>query len=132
MKSALWPLQVSIFNRLKNDTALSSKAKVFDSVSESAPMPYVVIGEDTVIPFGTKIEEGEEITHTLYVYSSYNGRKEVKELMSLVLESITREPLSLGSGFSMFASSLDLMQVTEINGSPAKRGVMRFRFKITQ
>ena len=132
MKSALWSLQVSIFNRLKNDSVLKSRAKVFDSVSESTSLPYVVIGEDTVVPFGTKLEDGEEITHTLYVYSSYNGRKEVKELMSLVLESITREPLSLEGGFSVFASSLDLMQVTDVNDSPVKRGVMRFRFKITQ
>lgn len=132
MKSALWALQVSIFNRLKKDTALTARAKVYDSVSESAAMPYVVIGEDTVVPFGTKLEDGEEITHTLYVYSSYSGRKEVKELMSLVLEALTKEPLSLEGGFSMYASSLDLMQVTEVNGSPAKRGVIRMRFKIFQ
>ena len=132
MRSALWALQVSIFNRLNKDTTLNKKAKVYDSVSESAAMPYVVVGEDTVVPFGTKLEDGEEITHTLYVYSSYNGRKEVKELMSLVLEAITKEPLSLEGGFSVFAQDIDLMQVTEVNGSSAKRGVMRFRFKIFQ
>ena len=131
MRTALWPLQVSLFNRLKNDTALTARAKVYDSVSESAAMPYVTVGEDTSVDNGNKSYDGEIITHTLHVWSSYNGRKEVKELMNTVLQSVTSKPLSLEGGFFVEDTRLDLMQVLDVNGSPAKHGVIRFRFKIT-
>lgn len=132
MKTALWPLQYSLYNRLKNDTSVADRAGVYDAVSEETPMPYVAIGEDTSVPDGTKNYDAEEITHTLHVYSSYNGKKEVKEIMSRVLEAVTREPLQLSNGFTAETAELDLMQVMEINGSPAKHGVIRLRFKIKQ
>jgi Protein of unknown function (DUF3168) len=127
LKSALYPLQVAIYNRLKADTSL----KVYDQVPEKAVFPYVSIGEDTVTDNSTKTEDGEEITHTLHVYSSYNGRKEVKELMSKVLEQLTNQPLELSGGFVLDDLTLDMMQVLETSGTPLKHGVMRFRFKIT-
>lgn len=132
MKTALWPLQASLYNRLKNDTAVNGKANVYDAVPEGAAMPYVTIGEDTSVPDSTKTYDAEEITHTLHVYSSYNGKKEVKEIMSLVLEASTKESLTLSNGFIVEMAELDLMQVMEINGSPAKHGVIRMRFKIKQ
>jgi hypothetical protein len=132
MKTALWPLHISIFNRLKNDTTLSSRAKVYDAVPEGAAFPYITLGEDTSIPDDTKTYDGEEITHTLHVWSTYNGKKEVKEIMSLALESLTNEPLSLGSGFYCDFSRLDLLQVLETDGTPLKHGVIRLRFIIRQ
>jgi Protein of unknown function (DUF3168) len=131
MKSALWPLQISIFQRLKNDTALQARANVYDSVPEGATFPYCTVGEDTVVPNDSKTYEGEEITHTLHVWSTYNGKKEVKEIMSSVLDSLTREPLIV-SGFFVEFSRLDLMQVFETDGTPLKHGVIRMRFRIIQ
>lgn len=132
MKTALWPLQYSIVNRLKNDTSVTDRARIYDAVSEETPMPYIAVGEDTSVPDGTKTYDAEEITHTLHVYSTYNGKKEVKEIMNLALESITKEPLTLSGGFTAEMAELDLMQVMEINGSPAKHGIIRLRFKIKQ
>lgn len=129
MKSALWPLQISIFQRLKKDTALQARAQVYDSVPEGAEFPYCTVGEDTVIPNDSKTYDGEEITHTLHVWSAYNGKKEVKEIMSLVLDAITKEPLDV-SGFFMEFSRLDFMQVFEADGTPLKHGVIRLRFII--
>lgn len=129
MKSALFPLQISLFNRLKNDTSV--KVPVYDSVSEGAGFPYITLGEDTVIPNDSKTYDGEEITHTLHVWSTYNGKKEVKEIMSSVLDSLTREPLIV-NGFFVEFSRLDLMQVFETDGTPLKHGVIRMRFRINQ
>lgn len=126
MKTALFPLQIAIYNRLKSNPDLT----VYDAVPEGAAFPYVSIGEDTVVDESTKTDNGEEITHTLHVYSSYNGRKEVKEIMNKVLETLTNEPLQLGSGFFMESFNLDMMQVLETSGTPLKHGVMRFRAKI--
>ena len=131
-KTALWPLQISIFQRLRNDTKVTGKASVHDSVSESTPMPYITIGEDNSVPYDTKTFYGEEIDHMIYVYSAYNGKKEVKEIMNAVLESLSSEPLELQSGFFVEYNNIEMMEVTEVNGSPVKRGVMRFNFIIRQ
>lgn len=132
MKTALWPLQVSIVNRLKNDAALSARAKVYDSVPESASYPRVVVGEDTVVPNYTKTGNGEEITHTLHIWSRYNGKKEVKELMALVLDSLTNSPLSLADGFEMEFNMLDFAEVLPDPDGITKHGVIRLRFIIRQ
>ena len=131
-KTALWPLQVSIFQRLKNDTNVTKKASVHDSVSANTPMPYITIGEDNSVPYDTKTSYGEEIDHMIYVYSSYSGKKEVKEIMNAILESISSKPLEIEGGFFVEFDNIEMMEVTEVNGSPVKRGVMRFNFIIRQ
>ncbi|MED4586670.1 DUF3168 domain-containing protein [Brevibacillus choshinensis] len=133
MKSALWPLQQALFACLKADTALTSKVKgVFDEVSANQAYPYVTLGEDTVVDWSTKTNDGEEITHTFHVWSKYAGKKEAKEILSLVLEAVTRQPLVLSSGFSIDFSGLDFMEVFIDEDGTTKHGVLRIRFKILQ
>ncbi|TCN25484.1 DUF3168 domain-containing protein [Mesobacillus foraminis] len=131
-KTSLFPLQDSIFERLNNDSAIKAKVTgVFDSVPKNQPCPYIALGEDTVNDWSTKLEFGEEITHTLHVWSEYDGKKEVKEIMSLILEAMT-DPLSLDGGFSVEITNLDFMQVLDDPDGISKHGIIRFRFKILQ
>jgi hypothetical protein len=131
MKSSLWSLQVALYNRLKNDVAISAKAKVYDAVPDTTVFPYITLGEDTVIPYDSKTFDGEEITHTLHVWSQYKGKKEVKEIMSLIIEAVIKSPLSLDGGFFVEFTRVDFMQVFD-DPSDIKHGVIRFRFKISQ
>jgi hypothetical protein len=133
MKTALFPLQTIIYQRLSDDSALKARnVQTYDAVPSGASYPYVSLGDDTVNNWGTKTENGEDITHTIHVWSQYDGKKEAKEIMDLVLQSITSTPLSLGSGFSMDFSRMEFMEViTDPNGI-TRHGIMRLRFKISQ
>lgn len=133
MKTALFPLQTIIYQRLSDDSALKAKnIKTYDSVPSGATFPYITLGDDTVNNWSTKTNDGEDITHTLHVWSQYNGKKEAKEIMSLVLQILTDAPLSLGGDFSMDFSRMEFMEVITDPDGITRHGIMRMRFKISQ
>lgn len=129
MRSSLWPLQKALFQRLSTDTALSARITgVYDEVPEDATVPYVTLGEDTAIPWDTKDMDGQEVTTTLHCWSQYPGKKEAKEILSLMVEALTQSPLQLESGFSMSFDRLESMQVISDPDGVTKHGVLRMRF----
>src|SRR4051794_31819935 len=100
MQTALFPLQKAIFNRWSNDIALKPHINgVFDHVNKGQKFPYVTIGEPIVSPFESKTNYREEIPWTHHVWSNYKGKKECYDIMSLLLESLSKEPLQLEGGF---------------------------------
>ena len=132
MKTVLYPLQVSIFQRLKSHTPLTSKVSGIFDTNQTKSFPYVTLGEDTAVPWSTKSNPGEEVTHTLHVWSQYNGSKEVKEIMSLVIEALTNKPLSIEGGFSVGFEDVDMMEVIMDPDGKTRHGIIRMRFKIMQ
>ena len=131
MKSSLGPLQAAIYTRLTTDAAITAKVTgVFDDVTPGQAYPYVTLGEDTSADGGTKTFDSEEITKTLHAWSRYDGKKEAQDILSLVLESITREPLLLGGGFSVHFSQLKMLQVFTDEDGITRHGVMRLRFRV--
>jgi hypothetical protein len=132
MKTALLQLQTSLYNRLSNDSNLLLKVKgVFDAVPKNQSYPYIALGEDTASDWSTKTNSGEEITHTLHVWSRYDGKKEAKEIMNLILESLS-QPLSIEGGFFIEFSKVELMEVFDDPDGLTRHGVMRLRFRISQ
>lgn len=128
MKSALDPLQTAIYNRLANDVTVTARVTgIFDAVPQGQAYPYVTLGEDTSTDDGTKTFYQEEITKTLHVWSKHKGKKEAQEILSLVLESITSEPLVLTGGFSVQFSQLEMLEVFPDKDDTTRHGVMRLR-----
>ncbi|MDA7028456.1 DUF3168 domain-containing protein [Bacillus sp. CLL-7-23] len=130
MRSALWPLQTAIFKRLSSDKELNARITgVFDAVSKGQKKPYVTMGDDDVMPFDTKTSAGEEINVILHCWSDYNGKKEAMEILDLILQALTKQPLQI-EGFSLCRSTLRGMQViTDIDGY-TKHGILRMRYTI--
>jgi hypothetical protein len=132
MRTALLSLQTGMYNRLSNDTGLLVKVKgVFDAVPEDQEFPYITLGEDTASDWSTKTGRGEELTHTLHVWSRYDGKKEAKEIMALILQAL-EQPLSLEGGFFVDVTKVELMEVFTDPDGITRHGVMRLRFNISQ
>jgi hypothetical protein len=132
MRTALFSLQQSLYQRLANDPSIKTKVKgVFDAVPKDQAYPYISLGEDTARDWSTKTDLGEEITHTLHVWSRYAGKKEAKEIISLIMESLS-EPLVLTNGFFVEDFRLEMSQVIDDPDGITRHGVMRLRFKISQ
>jgi hypothetical protein len=128
IKTALWSLQKALYARLSSDSSIT--AAVYDSeAEETAALPYIVLGDDTVSDFSTKTFDGEDITHTLHIWSAYKGKKEVKQLLDLVLQSVTSSPLTL-TGFTLEDARRDFMEIYQ--DEEYFHGVLRLRFKIKQ
>ncbi|MDL2028997.1 DUF3168 domain-containing protein [Bacillus subtilis] len=130
MRSAMWPLQTAIFQRLSTDKELNARVTgVLDAVSKDQIKPYVTTGDDDVLPFETKTSKGEIINVVLHCWSDYNGKKEAMQILDLMLQAITREPLEI-EGFSLCRSEMRGMQViTDIDGY-TRHGILRMRYTI--
>jgi len=126
MRSPLLALQKAIYDRLSQALTCT----IYDSVPQGAAMPYVTIGEDTAIDWSTKLENGQEVTHTLHIWSDYEGAKEVKQITDEVVQAITFQPLEL-EGFYMVIAMLDMTEVIR-DPDGYRHSVVRFRFKIQE
>lgn len=131
LKTALWPLQQAIFQRLSNDTTLMQKVTgVYDAVSEDTPFPYVTIGEPNMTPFETKISYGENIPWVLHCWSRYSGKKEAYEILNLMIQALTKESWSV-NGFNLIKFNIETnMQVIEDIDGQTYHGILRVRFFI--
>ncbi|MBU8788041.1 DUF3168 domain-containing protein [Bacillus sp. JJ353] len=130
-KLASWNLQKAIYNRLSTDAALNEVIKgVFDNPNKDTPFPYVSIGEDTSTPFETKVTFGENITTVIHAWSrAEDGRREAKEILSLVLQALSKAPL-LVNGFKVLDFGVQQAQViTDIDGI-TQHGILRIRLYI--
>jgi hypothetical protein len=90
VKTALWALQQAVFSRLDNDTGVKSVVTgVYDEVPQTARLPYIQIGDDTVNPYDTKTDNGEDCTLTLHCFSDGPGKTVI--MAFAVLECISNK-----------------------------------------
>ena len=73
-------LQSVIYKALNDNLDIA----VYDEVLEGAIMPLLIIGDYTLSEYNTKYE-GYEFNWKLSIYTEYEGKKEVNNLLSKIL-----------------------------------------------
>ena len=73
-------LQSVIYKALNDNLDIT----VYDEVLESASMPLLTIGDYVLTEYNTKFE-GYEFNYKLSIYTEYEGKKEVNDLLSKTL-----------------------------------------------
>lgn len=116
-------IQQAVFDRLASDSSLT----VYDHVPEDAAFPYVVIGEDTHVPFDTDDSLGAESTVTIHVWSRYRGKKEAKEIQGIIYDALTRQELTI-DGYDLITIEFEYSDVLLDPDGITRHGVQRFRF----
>lgn len=116
-------LQAAVFDRLDGYPGID---RVYDDVPKNANFPYVVIGEDTHVPFDTDDSTGCEATITIHVWSRYRGKKEAKQIQGLIYEALNREPLIL-EDHSLVTIEFEYSDVLLDPDGITRHGVQRFR-----
>lgn len=128
MKSPAWPLQVAIYERLTSRLTVP----VYDHVPDDAPFPFVSLGEDTEIDWSAKSEPGEEVTHTVHIYSRWKGMKETKDIKNQVVMALTEEnELDLGDEFRIVLRRPDSFNSFREN-EKTRHSVVRMRYLIEE
>lgn len=125
MKLAFWSLQTALYQILK-----AQGIAIFEEAPTGNNFPYVTLGDDTGNNWETKTNHGQEITHTLHVWSRGKSSKECKNLMDTVTQIITSNPLNL-AGFNVCDTRLEFAEVLQ-DFEDIKHGILRFRFKVSQ
>lgn len=71
---------------------------VYDRVPGDASPPYIVIGQDHIPNrWSTKQWEGADVIHTVHVWSTYPGSKEIKEIRDEIVQRITNGTIDLSA-----------------------------------
>ena len=121
-------LQERIYATLSNDSALTSThgAGVFDVVPEGTDFPYVTIGEEMALDYGTHDVDGSEVTINVHTWSQYRGAKETKTLMDRIHDLLHDSSLSV-TGFNLINLRFEFSDVLRDPDGITRHGVMRFR-----
>jgi hypothetical protein len=130
-------LQAAIYTRLTSYTPLTTAlggARVFDHVPQNQPFPYVVLGDDTLVDWSTKTNNGWEATLTLHCWDRPKaGRKSVKTILGHLYDALHRQEASVTvTGFQLVLLQCEFQQTfqeTAVEGDNDHfyHGVMRFR-----
>lgn len=115
-------LHEAVFDRLSGQLS----TPVYDNVPKNASFPYVVIGEDTHVPFDTDDSLGSESTVTIHVWSRYRGKKEAKQIQGEIYDALTRQELEL-DGYDLITIEFEYSDVLLDPDGITRHGVQRFR-----
>lgn len=110
---------------------------VIDPEEGVTPLPHVVMGVDTVVPFATKTSEGGEVTHTVVCWA--RKFSSAATLRNEVIQCLTdRDAMLSVTGYTTVRADLDFRGPVLQPVAPGEdEGVLygfpvRFRFVVVQ
>lgn len=126
--AASWELQKAIHTSLVGDASLSSLVggRVFDRPPQDAAFPFVTLGDTDVEPDGAGSEGAAIHRLALSVWSRARGRREVKEIMSVIDEALQDAVLPM-TGHALVNLQLERASVSYAVDAEALRGRLVFR-----
>ena len=84
---ASWALQRGVYQALASSldlTTLLGGVRVYDDAPQSAPYPFITLGQSVVRDWSTGTEDGAEHDLTLHVWSRSGGKKQVHEIIEAI------------------------------------------------
>ncbi len=120
-------LQQTIYTAL-NVSALTNtlSCAVVDDVQLNQSYPFITLGEETTIDYGTKNQNGGETTINLHIWSQYKGSKECKQIMDKVHDLLHDIDLTV-SGFNLINLRFEYSDIVRDPDGSTRHGIMRFR-----
>lgn len=88
MSTAALDLQRSLYRLLRDSAPLAAMlggARIYDDVPQRAEVPYVTFGQSLVRDWSTGTDAAHEHVVTLHVWSRAAGRKQVHEIMGVLV-----------------------------------------------
>ncbi len=104
---------------------------VYDHVPQKTAYPYVVVGDDTAVPFDTDDSLGTEATVTVHAWSQYRGRAEVKELLEDIYDALHRADIAVQNAHTIESIAEFQQTIVESDGL-TRHGIIRFRITVDQ
>lgn len=131
MRLDIWPLQELIYKQLSKDAALKAAGvEIYDTVPKKSRLPFIALGDETTGANNTKTGTGESDSLTFHIWSAYRGRKEVKNIINLLVKAIYTMPLELPGGGRITYLTLENSDIIEEEEGALFHGVVRFTFNI--
>lgn len=127
MSIGQFQLQQALYSAL-NVSALTNdlSCAVLDEVAQNQSYPFITLGEETTIDYGTKSENGAETTVNIHIWSQYKGSKECKQIMDKVHDLLHDSNLSI-TGFNLINCRFEYSDIVRDPDGVTRHGIMRFR-----
>lgn len=127
MSIGQFQLQQALFTAL-NVSALKTdlSCAVLDEVTQDQSYPFITLGEETTIDYGTKSQNGGETTVNIHIWSQYKGSKECKQIMDKVHDLLHDSNLSV-TGFNLVNCRFEYSDIVRDPDGVTRHGIMRFR-----
>lgn len=119
-------LQGAIYTRLSTGTRT-----VYDEVPDTATLPYIVIGNDTIVADNTDSYVGFEATVTIHTWSDFNGYKEIKTMQDEIYNLLNRHELVI-TGYNTINCIQEYSEPFLDPDGITRHGVQRFRVLFNQ
>lgn len=124
--SASWELQKAVHAALTGDTALATfvAERIYDRPPDDVAYPFITLGDTDVGVAG----DGTDAAHmlVLLIWSRAKGRREAKEIMSAVYDTLHEAPLTL-VGHVLVNLQFEQASLKYASNADALRGQIRFR-----
>lgn len=124
-----WALQKAVYARLSTDAALKDLVgdppRIYDGAPVSTAFPYVTLGETRVRNWAG-VSDGLEHDLRVHVFSRYQGRREVKQVLNAVYDALHDAPLAL-PGQRLVSLRFVFADVFPRRDGGVFEGVSRFR-----
>lgn len=123
------PIQGTILARLDDDATLAGMVDaVYDYLPETAPYPFVVIGEAIETPSNAHDRYGRDTVVTLHVWSQYRGYAQALRIAAQVIALLDHQPLTI-TGLTHIATRYEFSQTLTDPEPPGdiRHVVLRFR-----
>lgn len=129
-------IQQAIFNTLSTNAAIVAReTPVYDEVPQAndsgAPQvfPYIVVGDDSLVPWDTDTEIGMDGSLTVHTWSRYAGKKELKELQGLIYDALHRVELVI-PGYKNVVCALEVSNNFLDADGKTRHGIQTFTMLI--
>lgn len=122
-------LQTAVFNRLSSISGMPDVHQYVKQAADSGssvPFPYVVIGNDTHVPFDTDDASGSEATLVIHTWSRAKKVSETKEIQGSVYDALHRYDLEV-EGFHLVTMDFEYSETFLDPDALTFHGVQRFR-----
>jgi hypothetical protein len=120
-------IQKAVYTTLKG--ALS--VPVYDHVPQKTAYPYVVVGDDTAIPWDTDDSLGTEATVTVHAWSQYRGAAEAKQLLGQIYAALHRADIAVQNAHTIESIAEFQQTIVESDGL-TRHGIIRFRITVDE
>ncbi len=127
--SAGWSLQSAIYQTLSNSAALTAALgglRIYDDPPQSAPYPFITLGQSAIYDWSTGTEDGAEHLLTLHVWSRAGGKKQAYEILELIKSLLHDQALSL-DGQALVNLRYQFSETRQDPDGETYHGIARYR-----
>ena len=126
------PLQARIFALLDGDATLGALVNaIHDNTPDEAPLPYVVIGDDSMSDFGGHTFDGFEGPVTIHAWTEGEGRKANKDILNRIYEILHNIDIAI-PGFTTIVFRCTLSEVLLDPDNRTYHGIQRYNLTVTE